>query len=341
MKRRNLILFIVLCICLGGLSFWHGASAKVASASEVENISADELKNVIITAYQNYQTEVNVMSYCLYEEKDSDMIQSVMEDVLNETPEIFYAGRGFSRASLEDTGQIVQLRLTYADKYFDNGVVNEAKIERVDRRIDAAVKKALANVNESMTDVEKALVLHDYLIGLITYNDNSSRNSRLTVEGAFLEKKANCQGYSGAYNMLLEKAGIPAECFSSQEMDHMWNLVQINSKWYHVDVTWDDPLHERNAKEQYGVVLHENFLLSDAGIRKSGHEEYNTGLATDKQYDSAYWRKIKSGFWYQSGKFVYADSKGIYTRKSLTDDKARCLKKQTRAVSRSEMPGSG
>lgn len=54
-------------------------------------------------------------------------------------------------------------------------------------------------------------------------------------------------------------------------MSHMWNLVKIGSDWYHTDVTWDDPLNSRNQADQYGIVYHDNFLISTAALKKTGH----------------------------------------------------------------------
>ena len=326
-KKRILILFTVLCLCLGGVFFWQSAAAQSERASAAGKITSEEFKNMIITAYQNYQTEVMLEEYGLYSDTDGEMIASVMEEVLNEVPSLFYVGRGYKRVSLSDTRQLVQINLLYADEYMTDDSVDSEKIAAEIQSIDAATDQIFENINDEMTDVEKAMILHDILLDQIVYDDDVGNDTRLTIVGALLKHSANCQGYSLAYKMLLEKAGISAECISSRKMNHMWNLVQINSKWYHVDLTWDDPLSEKNLDEQYGLILHQNFLLSDTEIKATEHFGYDTGLAVDKTYDNAYWRDVYSGFWYQNGKFVYADTKGIYTRNSLTEGKAKRIKK--------------
>lgn len=339
MKKRNLYIFVVLSLCIFGILFWHvtgaQAAAEVQAATATER--AETLKTLVLEAYQGYRTEVDLEKYAFYNTVDSALINRVMEEVINATPELFYTGRQFSKEVVDGTEQIVKLDLTYSDAYMKNGAVNTVKIERDKRKVNAEAKKALAVVNDEMSDVEKAMVLHDYLVGLLEYNDSKSKSSRLTTVGALVEHKANCQGYSVTYKMLLEKAGIAAECLSSRKMSHMWNLVKVGGKWYHVDVTWDDPVNEKTLKEQYGIVLHDNFLLSNAGIKRSGHYDCNTKEAVSTKYDNAYWKKVGSAFWYQSGRFVYADKAGIYTRASLTGGKAvpvmklsaRCLVKQS------------
>jgi len=326
-KRKELLLFLAFCLLLGGIFFWRGTGAYAAGAeTKVSRATEKEIGQAVINAYQSGRTEVDMKPFALYS-KDRNQIDAVMEEIINATPGLFYTGRQYSIASVSTTGQIVRLDLTYLPEYMKDGAVNIKKIEKHRKQVDAAVKKALSKVHSGMADIEKALILHDYLVKQVVYNDSESRNSRLTEVGALLEKKANCQGYAVTYKMLLEKAGISARCYSSQKMNHMWNLVKVNSKWYHVDVTWDDPLNERNARECFGVVLHKNFMLSDKGMKRNGHNDCKSGLAKDTRYDNAYWKKVESEFCYQSGKFIYADKKGIYTRKSLTGGKAGCVKK--------------
>lgn len=326
-KRKGLLLFFAFCLLLGGIFFWRGTGAYAASAETAASKATDkEIKQAVTEAYQSGRTEVDMKPFGVYQ-ADRSRIDLVMEEIINATPGFFYTGREYAVVSISTTGQIIRLNLTYSPSYMKNGVVNMEKIEKHRRQIDAAADKALSKLHTKMTDVEKAAVLHDYLVKQVVYNDSESRDSRLTEVGALIEKKANCQGYSVAYKMLLEKAGIPAKCYSSKKMKHMWNLVKIKSKWYHVDVTWDDPLNQRNSKECFGVVLHKYFLLSDKGIKKREHYDCKTGLAKDTKYDTAYWKNVASEFCYESGKFIYADKTGIYRRASLAGGKAECLKK--------------
>lgn len=326
-KRKNLLIFFVFCLLLGGIFFWRGTGAYAAGAeTAVSKATEKEIRQAVTDAYQSGRTSVDMKPFHVYN-KNRNQIDALMEEIINATPGLFYTGRQYSVVSVSTTGQIVRLDLTYLPEYMKDGVVDTRKIEKQRRQIDTAAKKALSSINSKMTDVEKALILHDYLVKWIVYDDSESRNSRLSEVGALIENKANCQGYSVTYKMLLEKAGISSKCYSSKKMNHMWNLVKIGSKWYHVDVTWDDPLNERNSKEYFGVVFHKYFLLSDKGMKKNGHNGGNLGLAKDTKYDNAYWNKVENEFCYQSGKFVFADKTGIYTRKSLTAGKAECIKK--------------
>ena len=81
-----------------------------------------------------------------------------------------------------------------------------------------------------------------------------------------------CEGYSRAFKVLCDKAQIPcvlvdgtATNSQGKPEDHMWNYVQIESKWYGVDVTWNDPI--TNGKDGLG---NENYLLVGSGTTVGG-----------------------------------------------------------------------
>lgn len=78
-----------------------------------------------------------------------------------------------------------------------------------------------------MSQVEKAMVLHDYLVRTTAYTSDSNNAFRLTEVGVFLKHKANCEGYSRAYAILMQKVGIPVKFVSSDKMVHMWNEIKI------------------------------------------------------------------------------------------------------------------
>lgn len=51
------------------------------------------------------------------------------------------------------------------------------------------------------------------------------------------------RGYSRAMQLLLHEAGMKATLvggFDDQNVAHMWNMVTIDGRNYHLDATWDD-----------------------------------------------------------------------------------------------------
>ena len=99
---------------------------------------------------------------------------------------------------------------------------------------------------------QKVRKVHEWLIRHIEYDETSKNASNLY--GALLEQKANCEGYSKIFKYVLEKIGVscvlvPGTATNSQgvQAKHMWNYLQLNSKWYAVDITFDDPVLQEGA----------------------------------------------------------------------------------------------
>lgn len=141
------------------------------------------------------------------------------------------------------------------------------------------------------------LFLHDRLAQHCTYDHQAAEKGHtafphaFTAYGALVEGKAVCEGYARAMQWLLKESGIPATLVTGQSIqtkeDHMWNMVHINGRNYHLDVTWDD------SEE---TVRHTYFNLSD-DMLKDTHTltTHQPGLpACTDQADNFF---VKKGRW--------------------------------------------
>lgn len=109
-------------------------------------------------------------------------------------------------------------------------------------------------LKNSMTDKEKSLVIARHIVENTTYDrtvkfgtmpkaTSRSHNPLGFYEGWELV----CDGYSGLYNVFMWELGIESYMIVSDR--HAWNLVKLDDKWYHTDVTYADPvLRDRNGK---------------------------------------------------------------------------------------------
>lgn len=314
MQKKYRISIFILIFIVG--CFW----AMFQMDTEVSAQTSDyaKAKRIILTAYRNFEMSADISSCHIYNTaKAGRKVSAMMEDVLNETPELFYAGRKFSKDILSGNNQIVRIQLSYAAAYKTKGQVNVSKIKAMQKKIAAQTQKAMKKIKAGMTQLDKAMVLHDYLALQVSYTDKSSAKYRLTQEGALVRHKANCQGYAVTYAALLQQAGIKAKCITSADMNHMWNLVKIGSKWYHVDVTWDDATSDLTGKKSKDSVRHTNFMLSNAAIRKTGHYGFTAPKKTSRKYDNKYWKKVVTAFQYRNKMFRYRQNGRWYQRKHI------------------------
>lgn len=118
----------------------------------------------------------------------------------------------------------------------------------------------IASLVTATDPFEIELQLHDILCSRVEYSTDESDPMIYSAYGALINGKALCEGYSRAMQLLLHHFKIPCTTVTGVAGGdgHMWNLVSIGSKWYNLDVTWDD-----TSKD---FISHEYFNLTDADI---------------------------------------------------------------------------
>ena len=184
---------------------------------------------------------------------------ALYEQVVNDNPELFYVG-GNVILWIDDDYSTV---LGFIPEYLKNLPADAGE------KMEQAIAAALSRVEPDMSQAEKALVLHNYLVDTVAYdrgllvNGEVSDSAVYSAYGALVNGDAVCNGYALAYQMLLKQVGINAIKVTSTPMDHAWNLVEIDGSWYHVDTTWDDP-----APNLEGGGNHFYFLRSDESMNR-------------------------------------------------------------------------
>ena len=126
----------------------------------------------------------------------------------------------------------------------------------------------ILRIKGSMSDYEKELAIHDFIIENCDYSYGSKDNeNEYRAYGALVEGKAVCNGYAEAMALLLSCAGIENKYITGSAGDelHAWNLVKLGDNWYHVDATWDDPVLDIIGD----ATLHAYFNLSDDKMKMS------------------------------------------------------------------------
>lgn len=156
-----------------------------------------------------------------------------------------------------------------------NKAYSNNEITAVESKIDEIIEKIITN---DMTDREKIKAFHDYVINNTKYdsdyvddNLNDMYNYSHKATGALLYSKALCGGYSHSMALFLNKLKIPNYRISSDT--HIWNLVYLDNKWYHLDLTWDDPITS-NKKD---VLLDEYFLIETKKLKNlnTAHHDFD------------------------------------------------------------------
>lgn len=124
----------------------------------------------------------------------------------------------------------------------------------------------------SFTDKEKIKAIHDQIIISTQYDTSildidlsaSVRHPSFEATGVFSYSTAVCSGYSRAFNVLAQNAGIPSIMVSSISMLHAWNLVYDGVSWKFIDTTFNDPIPDRANRVLYTYyLLNKNQFIQD------------------------------------------------------------------------------
>lgn len=125
--------------------------------------------------------------------------------------------------------------------------ISEADLEKVDAII-------VQIVTSGMSTQEKIKAVHDWMVKNIYY-DTSLKS--YDVHTALFSGKAICQGYAETFYVFMGELGISCQNITgtanngTQTESHMWNAVMLDSAWYYIDVTWDDPMMSDTGSSNY------------------------------------------------------------------------------------------
>lgn len=193
-----------------------------------------EILNIIYTALNNGYDEFYF--YCHYENCNNDFndIIASKDLIINNYISPFNSYRKLI-ISKELFGKIkINIEKSYVSS--DINYVNE-KLDQIIAEI----------INDKMTDKEKIISFHNYIIDHTVYDLEYIKNNLNDIDhpshkaaGLLFFGKALCGGYSEVMAIFLDRLNIPNYRISSE--DYIWNFVYLNGNWYHLDLTWDDPV---------------------------------------------------------------------------------------------------
>lgn len=242
-----------------------------------------------------FKDVIDVSRFCLDYGWTVEQLTENFNDFLWNSPEIFYIAKSYHYTyRYEPNGKIISFFFTNLRYGIEKG-----EYKAVKRKLDEAAAEAMKLLDGVSDPVQKALILHDHIVRICEYDKKACDSNDLspqarTAYSVLVRHKAVCEGYTMAYRYLLKLAGIRSEEVISDEMEHCWNYLYLDGNWYHVDVTWDDPVYH-GRKPDNTKISHEYFLLSDDAIAVKGnprHHDWDVrGLppASDTKFDDIDW----------------------------------------------------
>ena len=303
--KRLFVLILTLCLIAGSISVYAEADdLGLIPPTEVlkEYVDVDELREYLFNSFKECNDERIELAQYNLPLSASDALKNF---IWREMPECFHV----DKLRMNNNGTIITAIRSGGYKFIETKEQYLSMLAECEAKA-AELLKGIAG-NDSLSDAEKVLLIHDRLAVNCNYKNDAAVVERYTMYGALVRGVAVCDGYSRAYAYLLRRVGIETINCSSDKLNHAWNLVKIDGTYYHVDVTWDDPMCLNNSKSFIGYVQHNYVLLSDKEIKARKHDanDYYNTMAPSTKYDDYFWRCSETSFQLAGGQIYYFDTK--------------------------------
>ncbi|KGM96704.1 transglutaminase [Clostridium novyi A str. 4552] len=202
-----------------------------------------------------------------YNSKDYSLY--IINDILRENPIIDYGYKGVS-GNIGISGNKAIMNVEF--EYFYSKEKMEYMKKKAKEKTNYIIKRV---IKENMSDYEKELAIHDYLVNNSTYDKRlftgNIPQESYTDYGILVNGVGVCEGYAKAMYRILNSIGIETIFVTGKGISkdgsaepHAWNIVKINGGYYQVDVTWDNPITPSGNKE----LRYDYFNITDSKMKK-------------------------------------------------------------------------
>lgn len=312
LNKSLLLMFLLFSLCLSSCNFSDNIVGKNLSefneelneitkslnnnSNSIENNKTKEISNnneinnsnvkkenekpiyeFIKEALINAEVEINLSGY--KESNSSEEIFNLVEKIVNENPLIlYYRGCEYWSNGI--------LKLQYSK---DKKVIFNHRKE-INKKVDYIISNVITN---NMSDFEKEKVIHDYIINNSKYDEDYILSIKVSNEsyspyGVLIKGKGVCEGYAKAMKLIMDKINI--ECIivvgKANKTDHAWNMIKLDNNYYHVDLTWDDPV----TNDSSDILSYDYFNINDKDMRKDHiWDKNNYPICNSTKYNYYYY----------------------------------------------------
>ena len=284
-------------------------------ASEVPDESTAEIREDDLSL--SYSTRYYLDNMKKQHLKDAAMM--LIDGLKKHQEKIYFTGLGLTKDELREAYDLALstepdigwVSLNYNYYYDVKGRIINCRVDytldkaKEDKLLQKLHKQAedLVSETEGMDDFDRIVYFHDRLISGCVYD--SSNPNAWSAYGCLIDGRAVCEGYSKAFQLLCDTAGVPCLIINGVTNDetetlHMWNKVQMDGEWYNMDLTWDDPEGSKSSTDiagEAGLIHYEYFGDTDQAASVE-HKEVETLYMkyppAEATYDNYY---IRMGLW--------------------------------------------
>lgn len=256
------------------------ADRHVSSTSQ-NAISVQAFSDAIYEAASNFEEVIQVKLTVTPTE------QILRTAVLNGLGKGEYTyGNGISTSFGMSSDGTVTVRFSYR--------ISEAKEQAITKYVEDIAAEIFTN---DMTDFEKVHAAYRYIILNTNYSvAPQADGGGHSIYSILKDGIGVCQAYALLFQRLMDEAGVTSKYITgitAQNVSHAWNVVTIDGKTYHVDVTYGDPVFARQLvnfdANGRGTV---DTSVSRQEVNMPQYVSYGTFLLTEQQITSTVGHRI-------------------------------------------------
>lgn len=265
-----------------------------ASTLSVSEQTKEDVYEHIAESVLNGQKEINVAKFNIPRSDAEILINAFVW----ENPEVSFCITNKSCASIDNVVQTIT---------FDYDNLETIKTRHAE--IVLAVDKIAAMIDTEWNDVQKAMWINDYICDTFTYDLETEYH---TIDNLLKTKKGICEAYANLFTAVAKRVGLNSSYCFSNELAHIWNMVEIDGEWYYLDTTWNDSYVDRyNYFLLSETALRENISKTSPGV---AYQLNSLHTARSTKYDNAFWRNcIYSSFAYDNNTVYYIKDFQLYS----------------------------
>ena len=244
----------------------------------------DNEKQIYREIYQGCMAHQDVIPVSSIENEDAKSYLHIIQAIMDDNPLLYFLNQSSMDLAQDANGNYAVL-----PQYF----FSQETVTNYNLKIQDAVNAIIYELKLTEgNDLDKVRKVHDYMCRKITYdydganiNDVSRFIAAHNIIGVFAHRKAQCEGIAKATKVLLNAVDIrcivlfgEAADETGKMMNHAWNIVNINGKAYHEDITFDIGTGKTD------MISYDYYNITDAQIRKDHIFSIGYPKCTDKSY---------------------------------------------------------
>jgi len=246
------------------------AEEKAAELNALTDPSTVEVIEFIHQGILNMEEQIFIEDFDI----NKETLDLCYQTMVNNYPDIYFISMKYSYTIFVNEGIIESVIPIY-------DMTPEERNEK-QQIVDEEVEKILDTIEPGMNRFDQVAAVNNYFSSNYHYDYehlyDDSYDGKYTMPHLFEKKEAVCQGFTLAFQYIMQKLDIPCTTAQSNEMQHIWNLVQAkegSENWYNLDVTWDTIYYGEHGMSPYTFFLKSDYRFMNM------HEQEGFGTGQD------------------------------------------------------------